>query len=412
MYEYSEIENAYQDIFDQYVDVASFLWILRSIGVHRPHYSIQDIKKLERRIQSQLDGLMTSVDSGWKSCDKGLEIGEAGEVFTATVFAIRSHDISYIRTAVEIGLSKEESEKGLISAMGWLPENLAHQWIEKFLNGKDMRHKYLGVAGCSVRRFDPGVLLTTIATRPDCREDARLHARVLRLIGELRRQDLMPVIKAGLRSEEVAIKFWACWSALLLGDISSIDLMKRFVFDETPYQTRAVELVFRILPIETARNWVSEMVAQKVDERLVVKATGVLGDPHAVNWLVSKMKNPDLSRIAGEAFSMITGVNFEQLGMIKTIPQINQENDEDDSIELTLENDLQWPDAEKVTRLWQQYGKNFIVGKRYFMGRPISMQSLNTTLLHGLQRQREYAAMELAVTESGYPLVNTSAKQS
>ena len=413
MAEYSEITNAYQDIFEQYVDVASFLWILRSIGVHRPHYSIQDIAKLEKRIQAQLDGLLTAVDEGWKACDKGLEIGEAGEVFCATVFSIRSHELHYIRTAVEMGLANEEATKGVISAMGWLPENLARPWIDKFLNGKDLRHKYLGVSSCSIRRLDPGNLLSSIASRPDCQDNPALRSRVIRLIGELRRQDLMPVVVAGTQSDDMTVKFWSCWSSILLGDRDAVKKIKPFVYNDGPYQSKAIDLVFRVLPVETARNWISEMVEQKLDNRLVIKATGVLGDPHAVNWLIAKMKDPDLSRTAGEAFSMITGANFEQLGMVKPMPYVSLPDDSEGSegVELKLENDLDWPDTLKVTNLWQQYGRNFIVGKRYFMGRPVNEQTLKYTLQHGYQRQREYAAMELALIETGFPLVNTSSKQ-
>lgn len=414
MSQYSQVDNPYQEIFDQYVDVASFLWVLRSLAVHRPHYSLQDILKLEQRIQAQLDGLMTSIDDGWRACDKGLEIGEAGEVFTATVFAIRSHDMGHIRTAVEIGLSNDDSEKGLVSAMGWLPDNLANPWVDRFLNGKELRHKYLGIAACGVRRHDPGEILTTISTRDDCREHSKLYARLIRLIGELRRQDLLPVVLQSLSSDDTDIKFWAAWSSILLGEKKGLKVIKPFIFEDTPYKKRAIDIAFRALTVDMARNWISEMAARKVEEKYIIRATSVLGDPHAVNWLINKMSKPMLSRVAGEAFSMITGADFEKLGMVVKDEEAGEEavDDGDEvSVNYDLDDDLTQPDTQKVVRLWQQYGKNFIVGKRYFMGRPIDQTILNQSLIYGLQRQREFAAMELAMIESGQPLVNTSARQ-
>ena len=163
----SDTQNAYSDVYEQYVDVASFLWVLRSIAVRRPHYTIQDIQGLERRLESQLDGIMTSIDQGWAACEQAMETGEPGEVFTAAVIALRSHDTNRIRLAVEKGLADENTTNGLISAMGWLPDYLANPWIEKFLNGKDLGHKFLGIAACSVRRQDPGDLLTTLLKRSD-----------------------------------------------------------------------------------------------------------------------------------------------------------------------------------------------------------------------------------------------------
>ncbi|MCP3852889.1 MAG: hypothetical protein GY694_22075, partial [Gammaproteobacteria bacterium] len=53
--------SAYGDTLEQLADNASFLWILRSIAVEQPHYSVSDILELEQRIDAQLDGLMTSI---------------------------------------------------------------------------------------------------------------------------------------------------------------------------------------------------------------------------------------------------------------------------------------------------------------------------------------------------------------
>ena len=99
---------------------------------------------------------MSSIDTGWAVCEEGLNLEEAGEVFTAMVIAMRSHDPKRIQKAVEVGLFSDECSKGLISAMGWLPEDIVNPWTQRFLNGKDMSHKLLGLATCSIRRQAPG----------------------------------------------------------------------------------------------------------------------------------------------------------------------------------------------------------------------------------------------------------------
>ena len=98
---YLNTRNAYKDIYEQYVDEASFLWILRSIAVEQPHYDASDILELEQRIDAQLDGLMTSVDIGWQVCEEVLTLQEPGEVFTSMVIAMRSHETSKIQMAVD-----------------------------------------------------------------------------------------------------------------------------------------------------------------------------------------------------------------------------------------------------------------------------------------------------------------------
>lgn len=406
--------SAYGEIFDQFADNASFLWILRSIAVEQPHYSIEEVGELEQRIDAQLDGLMVSIEQSWPICLEALALNEPGEVFTATVLAIKSHDIQKIQVAVEAGLSNDETEKGLISALGWLPARLVNNWIEKFLSSKDFNHKYLAVAACSVRRENPGEALTRILQRDDCKSHQKLYARSLRLVGEIRRLDLMPELELAMQSDQPEIKFWSSWSSVLLGNKSAALNLKPFVFQENIYQQKAIDLSFRVLPVDQARQWIAELGKDGEQARAVIKATGVLGDPHAVNWLIAKMEQPDASRIAAEAFSYITGIDLEQsqltLKELLTTGQQPDDDPENGDISLDEDENLPWPDLEKIKTIWINHGRNFITGQRYFMGRNITAEMLNDKILAASQRQRHAAALELALVDSGRPLINTRAK--
>jgi len=299
---------AYRDIYQRYVDEASFLWILRRVAAKQPHYFPADLAELEGRIQAQLDGLMTAPELGWEACQAMLGLEEPGEAFTATVTAMRSREMGKIQQAVEAGLASPRATPGLISALGWLPAAQVESWIAKFLAGKDLRHKYLGIAACSVRRQDPAEALSNILAREDCREFGPLYTRALRLTGELRRQDQMPAVQAARGNTDPTVRFWALWAAILLGDRAAAAELQPFVLQGGPHQRRALELAFRVLPVEQAREWISALAKDPAQARTVIQATGVLGDPHAVNWLIGKMADSKLAKLAGEAFSAITGV--------------------------------------------------------------------------------------------------------
>jgi len=410
---YLNSQNAYNPTYEQYAGDAAFLWMLRSIAINHPHYNASDLFELEQRIEAQLDGLMTSVDIGWQACDEALALQEVGEVFTAMVIAMRSHEPRKIQQAVEAGLENESATPGLISAMGWLPADIANPWTERFLKGKEMNHKYLGIAVCSVRRQDPGEVLNNILQRDDCQQHEKLYARALRLVGELRRQDCMPEINAAMAVENSEIRFWANWSAVLLGHRTSAHNLKEFLFNTGPHQNQAIQLAFRSLPIETARKWISKLSEDESQVRIVIKAAGVLGDPHAINWLIEKMKTPALARLAGEAFANITGVDLEQNQLlIGPADQLSSTPDDTHDIALDEDEHLPCPHAEKVMALWRTYGQNFSIGYRYFMGHLIAAEALKETLAKGSQRQRHAAAMELALNEQGVPLPNSSARVS
>ena len=406
--------SAYGEIFEQLTDNASFLWILRSIAVEQPHYSVSDVLELEQRIDAQLDGLMTSIEQSWQCCLDALEIGEPGEVFTATVLAFRSHDVKKIQIAIEAGLNNSESEKGLISALAWLPGKLVHSWIEKFLTSKDLNHKYLAVAACSVRRENPGEALTRILQRDDCKQHTKLYSRALRLIGEIRRQDLMPTIDEAMEADDEEIGFWSIWSAILLGKCDAVERLKPYIFQDGVHQQKAIDIAFRVLPIVQGRQWIAELGKDSGQVRAVIKATGVLGDPHAVNWLITKMEQTEVSQLAAESFSYITGIDLEQNELINESPArlAQQPNDDpdDDNVGLDEDENLPWPDIDKVKTIWINHGRNFIAGKRYFLGREITAALLKDKLVNANQRQRHAAAMELALIDSSMPLQNTRAK--
>ena len=403
--------NAYRDIYEQYVDNASFLWILRSIAVNQPHYYPSDIQELDQRIEAQLDGLMTAIDAAWPVCLDALELLEPGELFTAANVAFRSHDMSKIQHVVEIGLSDENLMKGLISALGWLPGKIVHSWIKKFLTSKDLNHKYLAIAACSVRRDNPEEYLNRILEREDCRQHLPLYARSLRLIGELRRQDLMPYLDAALKAEDESVQFWAIWSSILLGNHQLVKQMEPFVFNSGPYQELALNIAFRVLPVEQARDWISRLAKSEGQERNVVKATGILGDPHAINWLINKMKDDTLAKLAGEAFTLITGIDLEQQELIDesrdTSPDLDEEDIEAESVELDEDENLPWPDYEKVQKQWMSLGRNFIAGQRYLLGKTLSATYLKPLLDQSNQRQRQAICLELSLIDPATPLLNS-----
>lgn len=405
---------SFSGVYEQYVNESSFLWILRSISINEPHNDINDIAALESRIEAQLDGLMTSMEIGWQVCEESLGLQEAGEVFTALNIGMRSHDSTKIKLAVDAGLASESAVKGLISAMGWLPNDIANSWIDRFLNGKDLQHKYLGVAACSVRRLDPGDTLLLILKRDDCVQDAKLYSRALRLVGELRRQDCMPFINSAMNNDDQDIYFWANWSSILLGTRQSVNNLKPYVFDVGRLQQKAIQIAFRVLPVDIAREWISDLSKNDKNIRAVIKSIGTLGDPHAVNWLINKMTNPLYAKLAGESFTLITGVDLEKNNLSieepNNYPSIPNDDIDDDVIDLDEDENLPFPDAQKVASIWQKYGQKFVVGKRYFMGQLITTELLKEYLKNGMQRQRHAAALELALNENGMPLVNTQSK--
>lgn len=407
--------NPYIEIYEQLAVDAAFLWLLRSMAVNQPHYTAADVEELEQRIEDQLDGLLMAPEDSWEICREAMELQEPGEIFTGAVLAFRSLDVRKIQTAVEAGLASEAGFKGLVSALGWLPGRFCHDWLKRFLTSKEMDHKYLAVAACSVRREDPCNYLTAIFRREDCLAHPALYARSLRLVGELKRRDLMPAVQVAMASEEPDIAFWANWSGTLLGDPSALKGLRPFVLEPGPHQGKAIELAFRALPVEEGRSWINALGQNPEAIRNVIKATAALGDPQAVSWLIGQMRIPALSRLAGEAFTTITGIDLEEQNLaLEDLPdlddQLPNEDPEDTNVEMDEDEHLPFPDVAKIAAIWQKYQNRLAPGKRHLLGRPITAENLIVWLHHGLQRQRQVAAVELALLNTDQPLANTKSK--
>lgn len=410
--------NAYREMYEQFANDAAFLWLLRSIASDQPNYVSADLLELEERIDMHLDGLMTAPEVSWDICADAMSIEQSGEIFAAAVLAFRSLDINKIQQVVELGLRSEEGVLGLTSALGWLPEKICHSWIKKFLTSKDLNHKYLAIAACSVRREDPREYLTSIFQRVDCLSHQKLYARSLRLVGELKRRDLSAALPIALRSDNPEVLFWAAWSEVMLGDKSAVKLLQSFALAPGPFQSWAIDTVFRVLPIPEGREWIGLLAKDSAQIRNVIKATAALGDPHAITWLVAQMQVPALSRLAGEAFATITGIDLEEHHLaLAELPDLDgvlpdgpTDSPDDDNVDMSEDERLPFPHSDKVAATWQKYQHRFTAGQRYFMGKSIDVEHLKSVFTSGSQRQRRAAAMELSLLQPNYFLLNHAAR--
>ena len=165
--------------------------------------------------------------------------------------------------------------------------------------------RLLGVIACSLHRADPGARMENLLG-----DDSVVRARALRLAGELGRTDLRQHI-ASASSDDEACRFWSAWSAGLLADRpSAIPVLQAHAAATGPFKWRALDLVVRLMDREAAIGWLRDLGRDPANARLVVIAAGILGDPVVVPWLIEKMRIPELARIAGEGFSMISGLVF------------------------------------------------------------------------------------------------------
>ena len=269
--------------------------------------------------------------------------------------------------------------------------------------------KRIGLAASVIHRQDPGPALKDAMSSLD----VRLRARALRAIGELGRTDLLAAAKAGVNDADEASRCAAAWSAVLIGDTASIPLLQMIATQGKPSSQHAIELVTRRMSSSHAKAWQQELAGKTETRRLAVQVSGLNGDPVSIPWLIDQMSVPELARVAGESFAILTGADLVNDMLEGKKPEGFEagptEDPEDENVEMDPDENLPWPDSMLIQKWWGKHQKEFTKGTRYLLGKPISIEWLQQVLRNGRQRHRAVAALELAIRQPSTPIFNTSA---
>lgn len=398
-------------ILRQFAEEAAFLWFLRGNIVHAPLYSLNDLERFDERLEAQVDGLSVTGDGGWEICRSGLAGGVAEEVFAPAVLAFVSGDNDRINEVLDAVGENRGKARAVISALGWLPIEHATPHIRRFLGESAPFHRYLGIAASVIHRHDPGQDLNKAVTD----SFSLLVARGLRAYGELGQSSELNGLRLHeyLTDHDDEIRFSAAWSAALVGNAKAIEVLKGFVTPISPYAENALQISVRILRPAAALAWQRDLAQSPETIRLATIGAGAAGDPVLVPWLIERMKTPELARVAGEAFTMITGVDIELDGLNGTRPKgfngSPTDDPKDHNVAMDADDDLPWPNADLISQWWETNKGSFPGGIRHLLGKPIATGSLRQILGSGLQRQRAAAAVELALMNPGRPLFDVRA---
>lgn len=397
-------------IITQLANEASFLWFLRNQLVSEPHISLQDLARHDERLEAYIDGLRVAGDEAWDICKESIMSDDAEDLFALAVLAFEGNDETRIQEV--IGVAKDDLKKirVLVSALGWLSYEQAAPHIEKLLTDGSPYLRYIGISASAIHRHDPGPHLDRAAQDPF----PLLSVRALRAYGELGKSiRLNPFeLRENLSDNDDGIHFSTAWSAAMSGNLDGVEVLKKFVTPDSTYNEKALSLAMRRMEPAAALVWQKELESNGT-LRLAVIGAGIIGEPVLVPWLIDRMKTPELARVAGEAFTMITGIDNELKEMQGEQPEdfnAGPNNDpHDDNVAIDADGNLPWPNAELMADWWSKNQNDYPAGARYLLGKPITIDHLRYVLKAGLQRQRAAAALELALLQPGRPLFNIKA---
>lgn len=396
-------------VLEQHVENAAFLALLRDHAVRAPHYDRAHLANLDNRIEAHLDGLRIAGPAGLDTLLQQLAPNTQGEIFAATVLACETTNTAAMAKLAEHVRTYPDSARFMAAALGWLDWARIEPWVEKLLGLPDTLFRRIGLAACGMHRRDPGAALIAGLAHAD----PSVIAGAARTAGKLRRRDLMAAIRAHRLHQDEDARFWANWSTLQMGDEEALTPLRQFAEQPGKYQYRVLPVLLAWQPREASIAWIRQLMQNPQQRRMLIQAVGLLGDPLSIPWLIQQMHDIPNARVAGEAFSLITGADLALLDLeLRDTPDFDAgPNDDpaDPNVAMDEDENLAWPDPPLVEAWWQQHAGEFQPGQGYLLGQTHSEGSALHTLIHGQQRQRIVAAYMLARFRPNEPLFPTSA---
>jgi uncharacterized protein (TIGR02270 family) len=398
-------------IIQQHVEDAMVLHASRTMLAHAPHVRLRHLARFDERLEAHLDGLAVAGELAWPICDASLETPSVGAVFTATLRALNEgREQMSGRTRLDrllrLSAAAAYGRKGMLAALGWLEPSRLGDILADLLRSESPIQRYVGIAACGIHRLDPDLA----AARRFEDENLLVRARAWRTAGEIGKRELVSTAAAAaIADDDPSCQFWAAWSAVLLGDKhNALDVLASIAAVAGQFRARAFQLTLQAKSAQSAHGWLATLAKDPANLRWLIRGAGLVGDPTYVPWLIGHMADNKTTRLAGEAFSLTTGLDLAWLDLEVKPPESFESGPNDDpndpNVDMDEDDGLPWPDPVKIQAWWYANSQSFQPGTRYFMGQPLNRDNCLRVLKDGFQRQRIAAALYLSLLNPGTPL--------
>jgi uncharacterized protein (TIGR02270 family) len=390
---------------------AADLVLTRAAVVRSASGDLHSLSSLDNRVLAHLDGLTVAGPAAQPLLEAELESPSRGAAFALAVPAIESGRPEALEQVWRLAEEAPSVVDGLLTAFGWVRRRHLQGIVRDLMRHADPVRRTAGLTACAMHRTDPG-----LGSGPWLADPVpAVRSRALRSVGELGLADLAPRCLAAMGDDDAECRFWATWSAVLLGNrgVALESLGEAAVKADWPHRARAFRLAVQAMDARTAHATLKNLAGDPTLTRWLIQGSGIAGDPSYVPWLIGHMTNPETARVAGESFTLVTGADLDALQLWRPQPEDVEsgpsEDPDDTNVDLDPDEGLMWPDPQKVEQWWAANVGRFQKGQRYFMGAPVTWEHCLGVLTHGYQRQRILAAHHLCLLRPGTPLFNTSA---
>lgn len=398
-----------ENVLLQHAENAASLWQQRHHAVTEPHYDFSDLMQLDERVDANLEGLRLAGAAALDLLDDMISAGDGGSLFAKTVLQLESGQVDALFALLEQAAADEPLRDEIEAAFAWVQPVFLNNTVVQLLHSGDANAISIGLKACLAHGKSPAKQLPGFLQHTD----ATIRCAALDCVADSAQRDLKPQVQDSATANSDQERLSSARALAFLGDQQSArNLLEPVALSASPYRSAATVLYAMLDDTRAVRALLKQLHAQDGRERDVIRGFGLLGDPSVTPWLIERTHDPALSRLAGESISMIWGVDLADADLDSSvIPDAFadgglNDNPEDTNVTLSDDEDLPWPDAERLKNWWGAMPSP-ASGTRLLAGRERHSTGLHRVMHNGMQRQRQSASIALALSSPEAPFLDT-----
>lgn len=400
-----------KDIFEEHFAEATFLLSQWERALRGAHYDLEETAQLEERLLAHLDGLVLGGEPVIEALLRpALEGEEPWEVFCAAFVSIAESPPAALEAILAmVPVPPAVVQSSFRRALELSGRTGLEAELLPLLRSPEASLQALALEVLTFRRAVP----RNVALELLGHSEGRVVAAALRGLGALGRDIAHRELPRLLEDKRPQVRLAAIESGLLSGVRAAWDACQHEAkgCGEGAHMARVLQVICG--DEQDARRLV-ELMADEVLRADVLWALGFTGQASAAEACLELMGQPaPVARLAGEAFSAITGLVLKDTYVMESqeedsLPPLEEDDLGADLIP-KLEDELPVPAHAAVADWWLRARQDFSRSTRYLGGKPFSGTALLEALASGPMRRRHVHARELALRTQGVHDVQTLA---
>lgn len=381
------------EVLEEHLDDGAFLWEQRERALGSPRLRpAQVVDRIEERLLANVEGLAVAA-----AIDRVLlpALGE-DRAGTAAVAALALLELRGPATVLEAlrgaGAPRRDA---LVRALALSRRPALDRELLGALGSAPLAVAAAAVDALALRRADAGTVLPRLLAE----RSPELRAAALRAASWSSGVDARPV-EAACDDAAPAVRLAAIESGLLLGLRRAYAACQHLAASDAPEARRAL-LLLSMSGVPGDAPALERALDVPALRGAALVAIGHAGRPSSLERALALAASPDEGRLAGEAFSTITGIAVEGPLLAAAVedqaPPPLEEDDLDASLDPGNEGELPAPEPQALAARWRQEAPRFDAGARYLGGRPFSPEALLAAFREGSMRRRRLLGLELAI---------------